>query len=140
MARRVLVDAGPIAALLDRRDTHHDWAKQQLAHLHQPLLTCEGVVSEVFFLLARVRGGISTFAELLRHKLIRVDSEFSYCEHSTEILDNVERYKNVPMSFADACLVRMTEIERDSLVFTTDRDFLTYRRNRRERIPLIAPF
>jgi len=140
MARRVLVDAGPIAALLDRRDTHHDWAKQQLAHLHQPLLTCEGVVSEVFFLLVRVRGGISTFAELLRHKLIRVDSEFSYCEHSTEILDNVERYKNVPMSFADACLVRMTEIKRDSLVFTTDRDFLTYRRNRRERIPLIAPF
>ena len=140
MARRVLVDAGPIAALLDRRDTHHDWAKQQLAHLHQPLLTCEGVVSEVFFLLVRVRGGISTFAELLRHKLIRVDSEFSYCEHSTEILDNVERYKNVPMSFADACLVRMTEIGRDSLVFTTDRDFLTYRRNRRERIPLIAPF
>ena len=139
MARRVLVDAGPIAALLDRRDTHHDWAKQQLAHLHQPLLTCEGVVSEVFFLLVRVRGGISTFAELLRHKLIRVDSEFSYCEHSTEILDNVERYKNVPMSFADACLVRMTEIDRDSLVFTTDRDFLTYRRNRRERIPLIAP-
>jgi len=140
MARRVLVDAGPIAALLDRRDTHHDWAKQQLAHLHQPLLTCEGVVSEVFFLLVRVRGGISTFAELLRHKLIRVDSEFSYCEHSTEILDNVERYKNVPMSFADACLVRMTEIKRDSLVFTTDRDFLTYRRNGRERIPLIAPF
>jgi len=140
MARRVLVDAGPIAALLDRRDTHHDWAKQQLAHLHQPLLTCEGVVSEVFFLLARVRGGPSTFAELLRHALIRVDSEFSYCEHLTEILDNVERYKNVPMSFADACLVRMTEIDRDSLVFTTDRDFLTYRRNGRERIPLIAPF
>jgi predicted nucleic acid-binding protein len=140
MARRVLVDAGPIAALLDRRDTHHDWAKQQLAHLHQPLLTCEGVVSEVFFLFAHVRGGPSTFAELLRHTLIRVDSEFSYCEHLTEILDNVERYKNVPMSFADACLVRMTEIDRDSLVFTTDRDFLTYRRNRRERIPLIAPF
>ena len=140
MARRVLVDAGPIAALLDRRDTHHDWAKQQLAHLHQPLLTCEGVVSEVFFLFAHVRGGPSTFAELLRHKLIRVDSEFSYCEHSTEILDNVERYKNVPMSFADACLVRMTEIKRDSLVFTIDRDFLTYRRNGRERIPLIAPF
>ena len=139
MARRVLVDTGPIAALLDRRDTHHDWAKQQLAHLHQPLLTCEGVVSEVFFLLARVRGGPSTFAELLRHALIRVDSEFSYCEHLTEILDNVERYKNVPMSFADACLVRMTEIKRDSLVFTTDRDFLTYRRNGRERIPLIAP-
>ena len=140
MARRVLVDTGPIAALLDRRDTHHDWANRQLAHLRQPLLTCEAVVSEAFFLLAPVRGGTSTFAELLRHALIRVDPDFSYCHHSAEILDNVERYKNVPMSFADACLVRMTEIERDSLVFTTDRDFLTYRRNRRERIPLISPF
>jgi len=52
----------------------------------------------------------------------------------------MERYKNVPTSFADACLVRMTEIERDSLVFTTDGDFLTYRRNRRERIPMISAF
>jgi len=57
-----------------------------------------------------------------------------------EIFDNMERYKNVPTSFADACLVRMTEIERDSLVFTTDGDFLTYRRNRRERIPMISAF
>jgi hypothetical protein len=51
----------------------------------------------------------------------------------------------VPMSFADACLVRMSEMERDTLIFTTNRDFLTYRRNpyrrnRRERIPLISPF
>jgi predicted nucleic acid-binding protein len=140
MARRVLVDAGPIAGLLDRRDTHHDWAKQQVAHLHHPMVTCESVLSEAFFLLAPVRNGTSTLAGLLRDNLVRVDPDFSFYEHSDEILSNMERYKNVPMSFADACLVRMTEIERDSLVFTTDRDFLTYRRNRRERIPLISPF
>lgn len=140
MARCVLVDAGPIAALLDRRDTHHEWAKQQVAQLHQSLVTCEAVVSEAFFLLASVRSGISTLNDLLRHQLVRVDPDFSFCDHSKEILDNMERYKNVPMSFADACLVRMTEIERDSLVFTTDRGFLTYRRNRRESIPLISPF
>jgi predicted nucleic acid-binding protein len=140
MARRVLVDAGPIAALLDRRDIHHEWAKQQVAQLHHPLLTCEAVISEAFFLLAPVRGGTITLAGLLRHQLVRVDPDFAFCDHSDEILDNMERYKNVPMSFADACLVRMTEIERGSLMFTTDRDFLTYRRNRRERIPLISPF
>ena len=140
MARCVLVDAGPIAALLDRRDTHHEWAKRQVAQLHHSLVTCEAVVSEAFFLLAPVRGGVSTLVDLLRHQLVRVDSDFSFCDHSKEILDNMERYKNLPMSFADACLVRMTEIERDSLVFTTDRDFLTYRRNRRESIPLISPF
>ena len=140
MARRVLVDTGPVAALLDRRDTHHDWAKQQIAHLRHPLVSCEAVISEAFFLLAPVRGGTSTLAGLLRDQLVRVDPDFSYCDHSEEILDNMERYKNVPMSFAAACLVRMTEMERDSLVFTTDRAFLTYRRNRRERIPLISPF
>ena len=140
MARRVLVDAGPIAALLDCRDTHHEWAKRQVAQLHHSVVTCEAVVSEAFFLLAPVRRGTSTLADLLRHELIRVDPDFSFCDHSREILDNMERYKNVPMSFADACLIRMAEIERDSLVFTTDRDFLTYRRNRRERIPLLSPF
>jgi predicted nucleic acid-binding protein len=140
MARRVLVDAGAIVALLDRRDVHHQWAKRQVAELHHAMVTCEAVVSEAFFLLAPVRSGISTLADLVRHELVRIDSNFSFCEHSREILDNIERYKNVPMSFADACLVRMAEIERDSLVFTTDRDFLTYRRNRRERIPLISPF
>lgn len=140
MAHRVLVDAGPVVALLDRRDTHHEWAKRQVAQLRHSMVTCEAVVSESFFLLASVRGGISTLAELLRHELVRVDANFSFCDHSREILDNIERYKSGPMSFADACLVRMTEIERDSLVFTTDRDFFTYRRNRRERIPLISPF
>jgi len=140
MARRVLVDAGPIAALLDRRDTHHEWAKRQVAHLRHLLLTCEAVVSEAFFLLGPVRGGTSTLAGLLREQLVKVDTDFSFGDHLAEILDNMERYKNVPMSFADACLVRMTEIERGSLIFTTDRDFLTYRRNRRERIPLISPF
>ncbi len=140
MADRVLVDAGPIAALLDRRDTHHAWATGQLANLHEPLLTCEAVLSEAFFLLGGVRNGTSTLAGLLREHLVLVDPGFSYSAHAPEILRCLERYRDVPMSFADACLVRMTELHRRSFIFTTDRDFLTYRRNRREQIPLIAPF
>jgi uncharacterized protein len=140
VARHIPVDTGPIAALLDRRDTHHEWAKRQVAQLHHSMVTCEAVLSEAFFLLASVRGGISTLADLLRHELVRIDPDFSFCDHSKEILGNMERYKNVPMAFADACLVRMAGIERNSLVFTTDGDFFTYRRNRRERIPLISPF
>src|SRR6266403_1412378 len=113
MARRVLIDAGPVAALLDRRDTHHEWAKQQIAHLHHPLVSCEAVISEAFFLLAPVRSGTSTLAGLLRDQLVRADPDFSYCDHSEEILDNMERYRDVPMSFADACPVRMTKMERE---------------------------
>ena len=140
MARRVLVDSGPIVALLDRRDTHHEWAKREVANLGEPLLTCEAVISEVFFLLSRVRGGNSVFVGLLRDGLVLANASFSYVDQSVEVLRHLERYANIPMSFADACLVRMCEIERDSIVFTTDRDFLTYRRNSRQAIPLISPF
>ena len=140
MARPVLVDSGPLVALLDRRDIHHKWVQRELANLHEPLLTCEAVLSEVFFLLSRIRGGTSTLSALLRDGLVSTSPSFSYHEQSTEILRQLERYSSVPMSFADACLVRMSEIERDSIIFTTDRDFLTYRRNRRQAIPLISPF
>jgi predicted nucleic acid-binding protein len=140
MADRVLADSGPIVALLDRRDTHHDWAKREIANLREPLLTCEAVISEVFFLLSRVRGGNSIFIGLLRGGLVLVHPDFSYRDQSREILRHLERYGNVPMSFADACLVRMSEIDRNSIIFTTDRDFLTYRRHRRQSIPLISPF
>jgi predicted nucleic acid-binding protein len=140
MARRVLVDSGPIVALLDRRDTYHQWAKSEIANLHEPPLTCEAVISEVFFLLSRVRGGTSIFVALLRDGLVLASANFSYREQSAEVLRRLQQYGDMPMSFADACLVRMSEIERDSIIFTTDQDFLTYRRNRRQNIPLISPF
>ena len=172
MARRVLVDSGPLVALLDRRDIHHEWVQRELANLHQPLVTCEAVLSEVFFLVSRIRGasgsasgaepparsesatlrgvaltgrrparrGTSALIALMRDRLISTTADFSYDKNSAEILRHLERYSNVPMSFADACLVRMCEIDHDSIVFTTDRDFLTYRRNRRQPIPLISPF
>ena len=140
MARRVLVDSGPIVALLDRRDVHHQWVQHELATLHEPLVTCEAVLSEVFFLVSRSRHGASALIALLRDRLISTTADFSYANESMEILRHLERYSNVPMSFADACLVRMCEIDHDAIVFTTDRDFLTYRRNRRQAIPLISPF
>jgi predicted nucleic acid-binding protein len=52
----------------------------------------------------------------------------------------METYRNVPMSFADACLVCMVEDEPGAAVFTLDRDFTIYRQHRRRVIPLIAPF
>jgi predicted nucleic acid-binding protein len=161
MARRVLVDSGPLVALLDGRDLHHKWVQRELANLHQPLVTCEAVLSEVFFLVSRIRHasgsasgaepparsesatarrGTAAFIALLRDGLISTSADFSYEKESAEILRHLERFSNVPMSFADACLVRMCEIDRDAIVFTTDRDFLTYRRNRRQPIPLISPF
>jgi predicted nucleic acid-binding protein len=52
----------------------------------------------------------------------------------------LRKYADVPMSVADACLVRMAELAGNCQVFTTDRDFLVYRRSGRQVIPLLAPF
>ena len=139
MPRRVLVDSGPLVAVLNRRDSHHSWAKRELANLTDPLVTCEAVLSEAFFLLSRIRNGTSTLIELLHEGLVFGDSNFSFAKEPGEILRHLEHYSAVPMSFADACLVRMCELE-DSIVYTADRDFLIYRRHRRQPIPLISPF
>ncbi len=52
----------------------------------------------------------------------------------------IHRYRNVPMSLADACLVRMSELTEPPRVFTVDSDFTIYRRHGKKPIPLLAPF
>jgi hypothetical protein len=56
------------------------------------------------------------------------------------VLKLIEKYSDVPMSLADACLVRMTEILGDPILLTTDEDFRVYRRHGRQVIPCVAPF
>ncbi|MFN2317271.1 MAG: pilus assembly protein, partial [Gemmatimonadales bacterium] len=51
----------------------------------------------------------------------------------------VARFASVPMSLADACLVRMTELEPQSVIVTLDSDFRIYRRNRRQVVPVVMP-
>ena len=51
----------------------------------------------------------------------------------------MRRYRNVPMSLADATLVRLSELHRDCRVFTLDADFRIYRRHRNKAIPVLLP-
>ena len=138
MARTVLIDTGAIVAALRKRDTHHGWARANFEALSQPCRTCEAVVSESFFLLERIPNGRKTLGALLERGVITVD--FSLKEHLADTLELMRRYHDTPMSFADACLVRMAEIFPDAVVLTTDSDFLAYRKHGRQSIALIAPW
>ena len=62
-----------------------------------------------------------------------------FSEEVDAIRDLMQRYQSIPMSFADACLVRMSELIAGSSVFTIDTDFHIYRKNRQEMIDLIIP-
>ncbi len=138
MAGPVIVDTGPLVAALRYRDRHHDWTCAQLAALSGPLLTCEAVLSEAFFLLQAVPRAGAALAALVERGIVEVGFDFQ--EEHVGTLRLLRKYADTPMDFADACLVRMSELRRESRVLTLDRDFLTYRRNGRERIPLLAPW
>ena len=137
MAKTVVIDSGAIVAALRRRDQHHAWARAHLEAETEPFITCEAVLSESFFLLERARGGKDALSGLLERAIIGID--FSLADQLAETLRLIRRYQDTPMSFADACLVRMAEQNQDAVVFTTDSDFRTYRKNGRQIIPLIMP-
>jgi len=135
MAKNVLVDAGFLIALLNRRDAHHHWAAAQAAVYSPPWRTSESVLSEAFHLLGR--NGAPILGELLRRKALLV--EFDLPENLDAVLKLIQKYSNVPMGLADACLVRMTEVVADPLVLTTDSDFQIYRRNGRQTVLCVTP-
>ena len=135
MARNVLVDAGYLVALLSRRDSHHRWAVTQAPSYPPPWRTCEAVLSETFHLLG-ARGAPALSALLRRRALI---AAFDLDSDVESVLKLLQKYADLPMGLADACLVRMTETLPDPIILTTDSDFRIYRRHSRQMVPSRMP-
>jgi predicted nucleic acid-binding protein len=133
MAENVLVDASFLVALLSRRESDHKWADRQALRHPPPWKTCDAVLSEAFHLL----GAADALSALVRRGAIV--SSFRFEETAPPVLDLIDKYSNVPMSFADACLVRMPEILSDPILLTTDSDFRIYRRHSRQVVPCVMP-
>jgi predicted nucleic acid-binding protein len=103
--------------------------------LRSPLLTCEAVMAEACFLLQNVHGGESSILSLLAAEVITIP--FNLSKEVKPIRQLMKQYESVPMSLADACLVRMSELTRESSVFTLDSDFRIYRQFKNQVIPVI---
>jgi predicted nucleic acid-binding protein len=133
----MIVDTGPLVAYLDRSDRDHQWSKECFTQMTRPLLTCEAVIAEALFLLRR--GGIDPdgLLNLINRGVIVL--EFSLAAEILVIQQLMKTYRNIPMSLADACLVRMAEIHEHSKVMTLDSDFVVYRKCRRKVILLLRP-
>lgn len=137
MGNNVIIDSGPLVAALLRRDQHHEWARAHFKVATEPFMSCEAVLSETLFLLDRAREGKEALCSLIERGIIVV--RYSFDDERTETLRLIRRYNATPMSFADACLVRMAEKSDNSVVFTTDGDFRIYRKNGRQMIKLLIP-
>ena len=135
MGRSVLVDAGFLVALLSRRDSHHEWAATIAPDFAPPWRTCEAVLSEAFHLLGK-RGAPGLSALLRRRALI---AAFDLDSEMEAVIKLLQKYADVPMSLADACLVRMSETFPEPIILTTDSDFRIYRRHSRQTVPCKLP-
>ncbi|HMC64629.1 MAG TPA: PIN domain-containing protein [Gemmataceae bacterium] len=139
MKQRVLLDTGPLVAILSERDAHHAECVEQLRTLSPPLLTCWPVLTEAAWLL---RGQPRGLQSLLKGGETGVYQLLPLDETALPWLAKfLSRYQNVGAQLADAALVYLAEREGIDLVFTLDRrDFSIYRfgRNRSFRL-LPAP-
>jgi len=135
MGAAVLVDAGFVVALLSRRDRHHRWAVSGAPRFPPPWRTCEAALSEAFHLLGPQ--GAPALNGLLRRSALVVS--FVLADNLEPVLKLIQRYADVPMSLADACLVRMSETFADPVVLTTNADFRIYRRHSRQIVPCVMP-
>jgi predicted nucleic acid-binding protein len=135
MAGSVLVDSGFLVALLNNRDSDHEWAHGIAKRHAPPWMTCDAAISETFYLLGP--SGPKQLAELIKRGAL--SSTFRFNDSAIEVLQLMLKYEDVPMAFADACLVRMTEIFPDPILLTTDSDFNVYRRHGRQAVPCVMP-
>lgn len=131
-AAGVLLDTGPLVALLSENDANHAQARRLFADCLPPFRCCEAVIAEACFLMRRVHAeGPAEVVALGRRGVYEV--AISAAEHWTSIEALLRKYVSRPISLADACLIRCAEIHQEARILTFDSDFGVYRwaRNRK---------
>ena len=134
---RVILDTGPLVALLNRRDRYHKWAADQWSRAAPPLFTCEPVLAEACFLVQPFAGGQAAVLDLVHRGV--VDLSFHLTDEASSVSRLLHKYRDARMSLAAGCLVRMAELHAEGVVLTLDSDFGIYRKNGRQVIPSITP-
>lgn len=132
----ILLDTGPLVALLSENDANHGRARHIFAECAPPLRCCEAVVAEACFLMRKVHPtGPAEVIALARRGVYNM--AIAAAEHWTNIESLLKKYADQPISFADACLIRCAEIHQEARVFTFDSDFSVYRWARNRKFELV---
>jgi predicted nucleic acid-binding protein len=122
----ILLDTGPLVALLSKADANHARARRIFAECVPPFRSCEAVVAEACFLMRKVHtAGPSEVMALGRRGIYTI--AMSINEHWTNIERLLSKYADRPISLADACLIRCAEVYEEPRIFTFDNDFAVYR-------------
>ncbi|MGH7770887.1 MAG: type II toxin-antitoxin system VapC family toxin [Candidatus Binatia bacterium] len=132
----VLVDAGPLVAVLDRSDPHHAVCVQTVQTIRDPLVTVWPAITEAMYLLRFSWDAQAALWEMVETEAVRLLP----LDHTDvpRIKELMRKYRDLPMDLADAALVRVAEREKLRRIFTTDRrDFEVYRPARLGRFSIL---
>lgn len=134
--RGVLVDAGPLVALIDAGDPSHHVCVEALRELRDPLITVWPALTEAMYLLrGSWRGQRALWSRVEDNALALAPLDEGDVPRMRELM---EKYRDLPMDMADAALVRVAERDDITRVFTLDRKhFSTYRPGRRRRFAVL---
>src|SRR5262245_60388336 len=132
----VLVDAGPLVALLDAADPDHEACVETLKKIREPLVTVWPALTEAMYLLGRswlAQKALWSRLETQALTLAALDER-----DAPRMRELMEQYRDLPMDFADAGLVRVAERESLAEIFTLDKKhFSIYRPGRRRRFSIV---
>ncbi|SRR5258708_4169851 len=134
---QAIVDTGPLVAFFDRSERHHLRVAGHVEELDASLLVCEPVLTEATWLPRRFPKARDAALDLLRSGALVV--AFRLAEHIAALHRMMRKYRDQPMSLADACVVRMAEIHENHSVLTLDSDIAVYRKHGRVPISLLRP-
>jgi predicted nucleic acid-binding protein len=132
----VLLDTGFIVALLDRSERHLKECATAIAEIEAPLLTCEAVVAEACYLLREVKNAADAVLKNVETGTFLVPYRVSGKTAALRRL--LKNYADVPMDFADACLVDMADEYQTGRILTLDRDFHIYRWGKNHPFDLVV--
>ena len=136
MSPSVLLDTGPILAMLNRQDRWYERCTQTFIQLHKPLLTSEAVLTEAFYMLGDSAHRVEAAWTFVRSGAITVGTISD--KDLPALAQLMQQYQDRPMDFADATLVRLAEREQLTSILTIDfSDFETYRIDGRKRFRIL---
>lgn len=134
----VLLETGCIVALLDRSAAHHDQCVEVVSALDAPLITCEAVIAESCYLLRQLRGAASAVLENVDNGVFLIP--YRLTGNAADVMKLMRKYADVPMDFADACLVDMAGDYQTGRILTLDSDFRVFRWGKNRPFELLLEF
>jgi uncharacterized protein len=131
----VLLDTGVVVALLDRSGRYHVRCADAVGELQRPLITCEAVIAESFYLLRRLPGAAETILENVVRGIFHIPFQLS--QSAGPVGTILRKCRDQPADFADACLIHLADALNTGEILTLDRDFMQYRWRKTRRFDLL---